>query len=355
MSTTDQRQTQQNNDEIKPLCSDVLSYGDLLLISLKGCGKTNNLMVLGRAFREMANTRVIIFEDFPKWCLEFDCVPYMIIKDTDVRQTNHVVDLEDYFLRHERDYSVLKGREIKEALRLNKDLIFVSEITDIERQAFFIYSVVNYFYRKNYLRAYKRCNKHTKIIFIIEESQNVFDSSTISKKLFNRLRKIFSVARNLDLHFVLASQRLQDLNTKIRGRTRLLIGRIGIDDYELKIRRLLRHSQHRKDVLDLEIGSFLYPSLDTIIKFPKFEQKAQPYEYKPRKPTPTPLQPIVAPTPKRHKKKGWLRRILEVLFTEPQPTQTRRYTPTQDEEEDLGEEHSLLAEDEEQESEALFW
>jgi len=157
--------------------------------------------------------------------------------------------------------------------------VFTSEISDIERQAFFIYSVVNYFYRKAYLRKYKNYSKKERIVFIIEESQNVFDSSTISKNVFNRLGKIFSVARNLELHFVLCSQRLQDLNTKIRGRTRLLIGSVSLDDYELKIRRLLRHSKHAQDVLNLPRGVFLYTALDTLIGFPKFVQDSKPFEW----------------------------------------------------------------------------
>jgi len=288
---------QQNDDEIKPLIEDVLSFGDLLLIANKGLGKTNTLMVLAEKFRKLPNTRVIIFEDFPKWCNEFSSIPFFIVHDHDVLETNHTVNMEDYFLLHERDYAVTRGSEIKEALETNKDLIFVSEVTDIERQAFFIYSVVQYFYRKHYLRAYKNYSKHERVIFIIEESQNVFDSSTISKKIFNRLRKIFSVARNLDLHFVLASQRLQDLNTKIRGRTRLLIGQVSIDDYELKIRRLLRHSQYRQAILNLEVGQFLSVATDTLVKFPKFEANGKPTEWQPQ-PKPKP-KGILA------KFKGW--------------------------------------------------
>jgi len=139
-STTSEKQ--QNNEKLKALVEDVFSFGDLLLVANKGIGKTNALKVLAREFREQPDTRVIVFEDFPKWCLEFDEIPYMLIHDKDVKETNHEIDIEDYFLRHERDYAVLRGSEIQKALESNKDLIFVSEITDIERQAFFIYSVV---------------------------------------------------------------------------------------------------------------------------------------------------------------------------------------------------------------------
>ena len=272
---------QQNNVEIESLLEDVFKFGDMLLIANKGTGKTNSLMCLASEIQKLPNTRLIIFEDFPKFCLEFDGIPYMRIRDSDVIETKHTVDIEDYFLRHERDYTVRRGKEIRENLDKNKDLIFTMEITDIERTCYFVYSIVNYFYRKAYLRKYKEYAKQERIVFVIEESQNVFDSSIVSKKLFNRLRKIFSVARNLDLHFILASQRLQDLNTKIRGRTKLLIGNVSLDDYELKVNKLLKHSAYRQEILSFERGVFLYTANDSIIKFPKFAPTGKPYELKP--------------------------------------------------------------------------
>ena len=195
------------------------------------------------------------------------------------------------------------------------------EIKDINRTAFFIYSIVNHFYRKAYLRAYKNYRKKEHIIFIIEESQNVFDCSTINKTLFNRLGKIFSVARNLDLHFVLCSQRLQDLNTKIRARCRLLIGEISLDDYELKFERLLRHSKHKEHVLSLPKGVFLYPKLDTLTSFPLFKQSGKPYLWKPKlKPQP---QETFRDSWKPRRKKGLWNRFWNWL-TEPIATQKRK-------------------------------
>ena len=271
----------QQSNGIQKLIDEVMTYGDLLLIANKGCGKTNALMELAQQFRNLEDTKVIIFEDFPKWCMEFDKIPYMIIHDSDVEEYSHTVDMEDYFLRHERDYVVHRGPEIESFLEGNKDCVFTMEITDIERTCFFIYSVVEHFYRKNYLRKYKGYGKTERVVFFIEESQNVFDSSTVSKKIFNRLRKIFSVARNLDLHFILCSQRLQDLNTRIRGRTRLLIGQVSLDDYELKIRNLLRNSKFKTEILKFERGKFLYTATDTVFQMPLFESTGQPYEYVP--------------------------------------------------------------------------
>jgi len=284
-------------NEIEKLCDDVLKFGDLLLIAQKSHGKTHTLMNLARQFKSMKNVHTYIFEDFPKWISQFDSTAYMVVNDDDVIETEHVVDVEDFFLRHERDYSVLKGNQIKEFLRNNQNGIFLLNVRDIDRSAFFTYSIINQIYRKQYLKAYKygieSLTEH--YIFIIEESQNVFDSSTINRKLFNRLRKIFSVARNLNIHFVMCSQRLVDLNTKIRGRARLLIGQIGLDDYELKISRLLKNSKYRKNVLHLPKGVFLYPTLDSLISFPMFKQNGKPYAYQFEQP-----KPIEQPQPKQN-------------------------------------------------------
>jgi len=252
--------------EINELIKDIYDYGDLLIVANKGIGKSNTLMVLAKELRKDADNKVIIIEDFPNWCLTFDKIPHIIVEDSDIREVKRRNNQKDYVITSE-DRNILFINSIEK----NKDFLFTVEITDIERSAYFVYHVVRHFFRKQYIRRYRNTKKKQRIIFIIEEAQNVFDSSVINKRVFNRLRKIFSIARNLDIHFILASQRLQDLNTKIRGRCRLLIGQVSLDDYELKIRRLLRHSKHNKTILMLERGKFLYPYMDSIIQFPKFE------------------------------------------------------------------------------------
>ena len=75
-----------------------------------------------------------------------------------------------------------------------------------------------------------------------------------------------------------SSQRLQEVSTKFRSKMDFLVGRTTLDDYELKIRRMLRHSKHRQDVLSLEVGSFLWCPSDNLIEFPKFKQQGEPFE-----------------------------------------------------------------------------
>lgn len=278
---TPQPATQQNHETLKLLVDDVLAFGDLLIVANKGCGKTHTLMQLARAFRQCLNTQVVVFETFPKWMHSFDKIPYFFVENEDVVTTETFIELNenDYFVRTSKDYTIRRGKELTKALQ-QQDLLFTLGVEDTDRLSFFIASVVYSYYRQHYLTAYKygcdAIQKH--VVFICEESQNLFDSSVISKKLFNKLRKMFSESRNLKLHFILATQRLVDLNTKIRGRTRLMIGRVNVDDFDLKINRLLRYTQHRSDILNLPIGQFLYVPQDKLIQFSKFQQIGKPYK-----------------------------------------------------------------------------
>lgn len=258
---------QQSFVDLKTLCSEILTFGGLFVVANKGCGKTNSLMEIARELRKDARNRVVIFETFPKWLHEFDTIPYVYIQDCDVIETDN-------------SFKNLRHREVKGLLNTHRDLLLCLAIQDVDRLSFFMSQVIYHFYRQRYLTAYKYGLEAIKenIVFLCEESQNLFDSTILNKILFRRLRKIYSESRNFKIHYVMTSQRLQDLNTKIRARTRLLVGRVSLDDYELKISRLLRHSQYRKEVLEFEIGKFVYPSKDSVIRFEKFEQQGKPYE-----------------------------------------------------------------------------
>jgi len=204
----------------------MLENGDSIIIANKGFGKIVLLMQLAREIRSQPDTRLIIFETFPKWIHEFDCIPYLTINSGDVVEKS----------------KSLRGDEIKHALENNKDLLFLLDLEDQDQFSFFMYTIIRYFYRKHYLTAHRYGTDKIKerVVFIIEEAQNLFDSRVIDKKMFNRLRRMISEARNLKINFISASQRLQDLNTKIRGRSKFFFGLVNQDDYELKIRKLQR-------------------------------------------------------------------------------------------------------------------
>lgn len=72
---------------------------------------------------------------------------------------------------------------------------------------------------------------------------------------------------------------MQDLSTYFRARCSLAIGKIGLDDYDLKLRRLLKPIDNGKQILGLDRGSFFFSSINDIVQFPKFKLQ-EPNEFK---------------------------------------------------------------------------
>ena len=208
-------------------------------------------------------------------------------------ETEKIIDIQNTWLRHENSYTIYGKQEISEFLKRNKHCIFLISTEDIEKIAFFVYSVIYKFYRRNYdlLRKGYEIKKH--YWFILEEAQNSLDRFVLSKRLFNRYRKLFSEARNLNLHWILITQRLQDLSTYFRARTSLAIGKIGLDDFDLKLKRLLKPiPQARQKILNLPRGTFFFTAINDFVEFPKFNP-SKPKEFKPTKPQKKPKKSTI--------------------------------------------------------------
>jgi len=243
--------------------------GDLVILGMKNTGKTTLLMNLGRELRTNPTNHVIIFETFPKWIFEFDTIPYCSITDDDIAK-----------LKGSKDYTIKNKEKIADMLKTNKDIIFSIECLDMEKISTFMSFVIYAVYRKQYRRAK---DGHLKDIeenywFLTEEAHNLLDSSVIAKKVFNKLRKMQNEFRNLRMHLVCVTLRLQDLNPKIRAKMDMLLGRISFDDYQLKLRAMLRDSKYKNEVLHLPTGMFIYPETNLVLITEPFKQNGKPYE-----------------------------------------------------------------------------
>jgi len=228
-----------------------LRDGGIHLVSGKGHGKTNAKMCITRHFSQREDTKVIIFDTLPNWQHKFDKVPYFVVTKNMVKRKSRGYDLsgENYIVT-EKDYYLSK--EPFEILKQShKVLLFSVEIQNPTEIGIFISEVISHIYNKQRIKAkYKGPDSlKTWYLFIIEEVENVFSSSTMERRAFHRIRKQYSEMANLKMACVSSSQRLQEVSTKFRGKMNYLIGRISIEDYDLKLRRLLRHSEHRKAIL----------------------------------------------------------------------------------------------------------
>jgi hypothetical protein len=262
--------------------------GDLVILGLKDTCKTTLLMHLARTLRQNPKNHICIMETFPKWIHEFDSVPYMVIEDNQVQEKENLPYLEQdkSIIQWSKDYTILNAKDVVEFLKTNKDVIFLIEAEDMEKISAFMTFVIYQIYRRQYQRAfYGRLDKvNENFWFLIEESHNLLDSTVIAKKTFNKLRKIQNEFRNLKMHMVCVALRLQDLSPKIRSKMSILLARVSLDDYQLKIRNLLRTSEFRDLITQLEKGSFVFPETDMILTTEPFKQNGKPHLWRPQEP-----------------------------------------------------------------------
>jgi hypothetical protein len=293
--------------DYKTLIEKVSEFGDLVILGVKGSCKTTLMMHLARTLKQDAQNHIIIFETFPKWIHEFDSMPYMTIADSDVQLKEEMPYLEPdrSFIQWSKDYTIINAQDVIQCLKENQNVIYLIECEDMEKISAFMTFVIYTIYRKQYQRAKANCldKVNERFWFLTEESHNLLDSTVIAKKTFNKLRKIQNEFRNLKMHMVCVALRLQDLSPKIRTKMSIILARVSLDDYQLKVRNLLRNSKFRDQITSLEKGKFVFPETDNVLETKPFQQIGKPYEYKPK---PKPQKPI--------KKKGFWHKLLTLDF-----------------------------------------
>jgi len=331
--------------------------GDLVILGLKDTCKTTLLMNLARELRADPKNHVYIMETFPKWVNEFDTIGYIVIEDSDVQSKEDTAFLENgtAYIQWSKDYRIVNSHEIIDFLREQKDGIFLIECEDMEKISALMTFVIYTVYRKQYLRAKANNLEKTgeKFWFLVEESHNLLDSTVIAKKTFNKLRKIQNEFRNLKMHMVCVALRLQDLSPKIRSKMTILLAKVSLDDYQLKVRNLLRNSSFRDEITRLAKGKFVLPETDDTLEVKPFEQNGKPFEWKTEQTKAKPdfekeLEKLREGYPKPKKKLSLFKRLFKRLSHEGKAERTS-------EEQDESEEHVLLAEDENEETETEFW
>jgi hypothetical protein len=279
----EQPNSQKTSLDYKTLIKKIAESGDLCVLGMKGTCKTTLLMHLARTIKEDANNHLIVFETFPKWIYEFDSIPYMIIKNSDVQPKENTPYLEDgaSIIQWSKDFKILNAETVIEFLKTNKDCIFLIECLEMERISAFMTFVIYQKYRRQYLRAkaetLNTLNKN--YWFLCEEAHNLMDSTILAKTQFNKLRKMQAEFRNLKMHLICVTIRLQNLSPKIRSTMSLILSRVSLDDYQLKIRQLLRNSEFKNIITELPKGEFVFPELDQKLTTEPFQQIGKPFEY----------------------------------------------------------------------------
>jgi hypothetical protein len=287
-SKTEPTETQLNYNSL------IKEISDLCILGLKNTAKTTLLMHVARELMKDPKNHVIIFETFPKWIHEFDKIPFIVISETDIQEKeNHpYLEADKSIIQWSKDYDIVNSEAVKQFMKANKDCLFLIESLEMEKISAFMTFAIYQIYRKQYLRA-KAGNLESvneNYYFLCEEAHNLLDSTVIAKKTFNKLRKIQNEFRNLKMHLIVVALRLQDLSPKIRSKMSILLSRVSLDDYQLKVRMLLRNSKFRDEVTQLPKGTFIFPELDLKLVTEPFQQIGKPFNWRP-KATATKVEP----------------------------------------------------------------
>lgn len=212
-----------NNESLEQLYRDVLKHGGIHAVANKQAGKSNLKKTFAYYVKNQhKETKLIIIDVEGRWQYDFSSIRYFtipkrsisIIEEPIGRRLNGTV-----FTKKTYKLNADLEKHVIELLRDDKPILFIVELEDTESCGYFSAFVISKIYdmqriaRKYWFGKLKRTYR-----IILEESENIFDSQSLEKKLFNSLRKKYNECANLRIGILSSSQRLTEVNKKFRGK-----------------------------------------------------------------------------------------------------------------------------------------
>jgi hypothetical protein len=263
-----------------------LRNGGVHFVSGKGYGKSTALKAVARYYAKQPDTTVIICDTILNWCLDFDTCPYYTVKQDAIKEQTKNVEIEDgkSYLTWAKEYIIDSEpfEFLNEMIKRKEHLILYNvELQEIETVGIFQAKTIDWLYQRQRIKKkYWKGNIPEQYVLISEETEAVFDN-TLDRRIMSRTRKQYSEMANLRIAMFSCSQRLQEISTKFRGKMDSYeIGHTSIEDFDLKLNRMLKNSKHRNEILNLPRGSWLDTKSDSIVTFPDFKAVGAPYEIK---------------------------------------------------------------------------
>ncbi|MFZ0447349.1 MAG: hypothetical protein WAM95_22490 [Bacillus sp. (in: firmicutes)] len=266
-----------------------LRHGGVHFVSSKGYGKSTALKAIARFYAKQPDTYVIICDTILNFCLDFDKCPYYTVKENAIQEKTKNIEINDgkSYLVWAKEYIIdpepfeFLNEMIKEKQHL---ILFSIDLMEIDLVGIFYAKLIDFLYQKQRIKKkYHRGNLPEQYVLISEETEAVFSNSTLDRRIMSRTQKEYAEMANLRIAMFSCSQRLTEISTRYRGKMdSYLIGHTSIEDFDLKLSRMLKFSKHREDVLKLPKGSWLDTKSDSIITFPDFIPNGIPYECKPK-------------------------------------------------------------------------
>ncbi len=346
---------QHDESEFSEVIEHGLRRGGVHLVSVKGHGKTRLLFGMARALRQ--KSRVIIFDGSETWLYGFDKIPTMTIKERDITLLGDLKTTDEI----ER-YQIKKWHLVKYALHNYKHILFRLKTRKPSKRGFFIRQVANYLDKlQRQSRELTKDNEASQYIsYFIEEAQDCFNSRSTTRLEAEEFLTVFNEGRNQKESFFTASQRLTDFSKTIRTKQTYCIGKIPEEDKTVAVRRLERKYEVDFSKLNPRIWCFE----GKIFNSPTWKQEGKPHQI--NKEVKQKFIEQLNPhgeneewrqsIPKPKKKPPLWKRFINWIIFPMTITETPKIRKETQNEEDLGEEHTLLANDEEEEEwEMLFW
>lgn len=319
-----------NNSTSKNTFSEVVEHGlkngGVHLVSVKGHGKTRLLFGMARELRQ--KSRVIIFDGSETWLYAFDKIPTFTIKERDIvaKKVKRTDEIERYRIKN--------WNLVISALHSHKHILFRLKTRKPSKRGFFIRAVVNY------LDAIQRHSRETTedneasqyISYFIEEAQDCFNSRSTTRLEAEEFLTVFNEARNQKEAFFTASQRLTDFSKTIRTKQTYAIGKIPEEDKMVAIRRLER--KYNVDFSKLKAREWCFEG--KTFKSPEWKQKGKPYQIN------SAIKKEYIDQLKPQKKKGFIRRLWQILTIPAQNATNTSHKEEEDQDEIEEEEDAIL-------------
>lgn len=260
-------------------------------------------------------SRVIIFDGSETWLYAFDKIPTFTIKERDIvaKKVKRTDEIERYRIKN--------WNLVISALHSHKHILFRLKTRKPSKRGFFIRAVVNY------LDAIQRHSRETTedneasqfVSYFIEEAQDCFNSRSTTRLEAEEFLTVFNEGRNQKEAFFTCSQRLTDFSKTIRTKQTYAIGKIPEEDKTVAIRRLER--KYNVDFSKLKPREWCFEG--KTFESPTWKQNGKPYQINKE------VKQKFIEQLKPQKKKGFVRRLWNILTI---PAQNATDTSRKDEE-----------------------
>lgn len=347
---------------LEKLYIDIIEHGGVHIIGNKQVGKSNlKKTLVWYAIEHHPENKTIIIDPEGKWEFDFGEIRFLRIPKNSMKISEEPIGRRLNGAIFTRKIYKLDPTIEAEVLKLIRDpepILFIVELDDPEECGFFSAFIIETCYDMQRIsRKYHKGKLPKSYMIVLEEAENIFDQTSLEKKLFNKLRKKYAEMANLHIGILSSSQRLTEVNKKFRAKMNgYLVGFILEDDFIGQIQRMLKLKlgKEAKKVIEQNFRwKFYYTATSQIIHVPKFQAKQKPIEIKIRRKPKQPSELWRNSIPKlKPKKLSTWQRLLKWLFPKtPQYHKNLQSDTEQDESEEL---NAMLAEDFEEE-ETFMW